>query len=115
MPISQPYNTGTGGALASSGSAILHDPDPNPGARPQLGGIFSMCRAPFSMAASRRRDPRGPYLCCGIVLGLLRQLRLPVELVAAHVQLDPVVAQHLLLAPHPHAAHSQYQVGTSSY
>jgi hypothetical protein len=38
------------------------------------------------------------------VLGLLRELGLPVELVSANVELDPVVAQHLLLAPHPHAA-----------
>ena len=44
-----------------------------------------------------------PHLCCSIVLGLLWQLGLAVELVAAHVQLHPVVAQHLLLTPHPHA------------
>ncbi len=47
---------------------------------------------------------RKQYLSCGIVLGLLRELGLPVELVSANVELDPVVAQHLLLAPHPHAA-----------
>ncbi len=48
--------------------------------------------------------PREEYLSCGIVLGLLRELGLPVELVSTNIELDPVVAQHLLLAPHPHAA-----------
>ena len=45
----------------------------------------------------------GQRLDRGVVLGLLRQLRLAVELVAGHVELDPVVAEHLLLVPHPHA------------
>ena len=43
------------------------------------------------------------YLDCGVVLGLLRQLGVAVELVAGDIELDPVVANHLLLVPHPHA------------
>ena len=37
------------------------------------------------------------------MFGGLRQVRLPVKLIAGDVQLDPVVAPHLVLAPHPHA------------
>ena len=43
------------------------------------------------------------YLDCGVVLGLLGQLGVPVELVPGDIELDAVVAEHLLLVPHPHA------------
>ena len=37
------------------------------------------------------------------MLGLLGKLGVPVELVPGDIELDAVVAEHLLLVPHPHA------------
>ena len=43
------------------------------------------------------------YLDRGVVLGLLGKLGVAVKLVPGDIELDAVVAQHLLLVPHPHA------------